>query len=225
MNRALPLHLAALGVALAIAGADAALHPPAPLLPQPAPRCSYERLRLVGAPLPANHPRYGPDVERWDGYLTTPPGAKAPIPVTCWLRDGRLVELASLGTEPLSDEDAADALAQEAPRLGVLPPETSIDLDWIWAELGLLESLDATAQLHFVTALVPSERFDRPWAGETPSLVPALLVRVSRHWTHHGVSHYSLFDARGRRREPLISTGYRTASPRVLGSTGNSGAR
>jgi len=214
----LPLHLVALGIALALAGADAALNPPPAPQPPLTPGCSYDRLRLVGPPLPARHPRYGPEVERWEGWLDTPPGAKAPIPVTCWLRDGRLVELASRGSEPISDEDAALALEQRQPRLGDLPPDADLDLDWIWAELGLQEEIDASLELHFVTALVPSDRFPNPWRMDPPPLTPALLVRLSRHWKHNGVSRYSLFSADGRERVRLSTTGYRACGASLQGA-------
>ena len=146
----LALHVLALGLALALAGTDAALHPPDPPRPTLAPRCSYQRLRLVGAPLPASHPRYGREVERREGWLDTPPGGQGPIPVTCWLREGRLIELTTRGSEAIRDSEAAAALGSERGALGELSPGAAIDLDWIWAELGLAHSLGGEVELALV---------------------------------------------------------------------------
>lgn len=193
----LALHVVTIGVSLAIAGADAALHPPPPPAPeaQPRPR-PYERLRLVGPPLPADHPRYGPDVERREGWLDTPPGARAPLPVTCWLREGRLVELASRGTEPISAADVALFLSPA--QLGRLPPEAAVDLDWIWAELGLAERLDADVELHFVATQASRDELPRPAALSGSRLVPALLVRLTRRGERELSQTYSLFSLDGR---------------------------
>lgn len=183
MRSAAELHLAAIALALIGAIVEGSLEPPSPPFP------SYERLALQPGER-TEHPRRSEAlVQR--GELATPPGASGPIPVTCWTSRGQLVELALRGDSPVHPLELAEALdwylddasAERAPPLGPWPAGTPLDLDYVWAEIGLLYDLRSLSELRLIALTVLGEHLDEDHRAalgveDRNAEVPLLVLRL-----------------------------------------------
>ena len=199
MRAAAHLHLSAIALALLGAIVEGSLEAPPPPFPR------FERLTLApGRPLP--HPRH-PQARLHRGALSTPPGGREPISIRCWVAQGQLVELGLPGQGPVSAPELAAALdwylerSQEAPPLGPWPFATQLDLDYVWAELGLLYELADVSELRLIAVTVLGAHLDaehrRDLGVQSPAeVVPLLVLRLRE--AHSDELHFALLSPDGR---------------------------